>query len=164
MPFYPNQRPPGRAFENAKRLNDQVLADQRAQRGRDAARKLRVAVDDTHHRLKRILKDLEHLEHGRHEDHRMMDGAENFDDIARDLEKISTETHTEIQHNPASHFPEYQQGGHPEAGLFQLIGMIIIILRRIQHLRSHMKSGEARRKAADAKRAMAELKAIAKRR
>lgn len=164
--LYPNQRFRPQAPGQAKHLNDQVLADQRQAKAREQARRLRRVVDDARRRVKAMIKELEHtLQHGAHDDHRIHEGIENLEEVAKGIEHLAGETHTEIAHNPASHMPEYQQGElGGEASLFQLIGVFIVILRRIHILRSHERARKAKDKAAEAKRLLNAVKAEAKRR
>ena len=165
MQYYPNQRFRPTAPSNAKHLGDQVLGDQRLQKARDAARKLRGHVDGARHKLKKLIDELEHLKHERHEDEHKAEAGEKLDHLVHEIEKVAHETHTELSHNPATHLPEYHHGTHgPEAGLFQLVSLLIIVLKRIQQMRSHAHKKLGKKNGEEAKRLLNAVKAEAKKR
>ena len=69
-----------------------------------------------------------------------------------------------LTHNPATHLPEYHQGVGPEAGIFQLVTLIVIALDRLKKRYSRASHDLGCRKAEEAKRVLNEVKAEAKKR
>lgn len=166
--FFPNQRPSTKDLDNAKRMREQSLQDQREQAARQQARQFakdtRAAVD----KMKKINKTLEHFAHDHHHkyerDHQSMHGAEELDHLAHEIEQAAAGFHTEIQHSPMSgtkEFQEAQHGDHGAAALFQLIAACVILLRRLKDLEPEKKKS-AKKEGLEAKGLVAKLRALVK--
>ncbi len=166
MRHYPNQQFRPRAPQQAKHLNDQVLADQRLLKARqEAAKKLRGVIDDGRKKLKKLLEELEHLKHERHEDEHRGEAGEKLDHVLHDLHESAHKLHAEIGHNPASHHHEYHQGvGGPEVGIFQLLHLFAITVHRIRMLGSRRRAELAKKILGAAKCLLDDLTTVAKRR
>jgi hypothetical protein len=168
--YYPNQR--GGTYKQLhqqQQLNQQFTMDQRQQQRQYAAKQLRQTIDQAAKHVNGVVKHLEHFVHSAHhnyeQDHISMHGAEEFDHLSNEIQNLAALTHTEIQHSPLSHMPEFHQGHVEggEAGLFQVIATFVILLRRIQLMRNEAKQ-KARRDANDVKGWLNKIRALAKKR
>src|SRR5205085_6372094 len=101
MAFFPNQRPSSVDLNNAKRMREGALNDQRARAAKWNAQQLKKELDSLKKRLKGLIESIEHdWKHRSESPNEDSEGYDGLEEIAKTIEKVGHTTHESVEHSP----------------------------------------------------------------